>query len=171
MTAEELRARLAALRAGDKAAFEEIYESLKTPIFTVILRIVRDRPAAEEVLQEVFFKLWQQPPGPEIGNPRAYIFRAAHNLALDHLRMRPQSVGLDGTDAYAQTEDISLKMDIERALAALPPQECRIVSLHVSGGLKFREIAGMTGLPLGTVLWKYQRAIKRLRVILSGGMM
>ena len=171
MTGEELKARLTALRAGDKAAFEDIYEHLKTPVFTVILRIVRDRPAAEEILQEVFFKLWQLPPGPEVGNPRAYIFRAAHNLALDHLKKRPQSVAIEDTDACFQTEDIPLKMDVERALESLPPQECRIVSLHINGGLKFREIAGMTGLPLGTVLWKYQRAIKRLRIILSGGVL
>lgn len=54
-------------------------------------------------------------------------------------------------------------------MKTLPLQECQIVSLHINGELKFREIADMMGIPLGTVLWKYQKALGRLRSILSGG--
>jgi len=60
---------------------------------------------------------------------------------------------------------------MNHAMKTLPLQECQIVSLRINGELKFREIADMMEIPLGTVLWKYQRAIGRLRSILSGGVL
>ena len=57
---------------------------------------------------------------------------------------------------------------MERALAQLPELERQILSLHLNAGLKFRELAVILKLPLGTVLWRYQRAIGRMRSILEG---
>lgn len=171
MSNEELTKKLIALRSGDRAAFEEIYNRLKTPMYTLILRIVRDKGSAEDILQEVFIKLYRSPPEPSIKNPRAYLFQMARNLAIDCVRKQPPFAGLEDIEnlVYLPAEDFSIKMDIDRAMKALPLQECQIVSLHLNGELKFKEIAKMMGIPLGTVLWKYQKAVGRLRSILSGG--
>ena len=171
MNDAQLCAALASLRRGELTAFEEIYTQLNTPLFTVILRITRDRALAEDILQEVFLKLYQSPPGPDVKKPRAYLFQTARNLALDALRRRPRELDLDSLPDLPQTggSDPAQRLDLERALAALPLEERQLVVLHLNGGLKFRELALITGTPLGTVLWRYRKALAALRVLLNGG--
>ncbi|MGB4610520.1 MAG: sigma-70 family RNA polymerase sigma factor [Saccharofermentanales bacterium] len=171
MDNESLRNKLMALQSGDKIAFEDIYNHLKTPMYTIILRITHDRSLSEDILQEVFFKLYKSPPKPPIRKPRAYLFQMARNLAIDHVRKFPKYVNWDSVEniVYLPLDDFSSKMDIDHALKTLPLQECQIVSLRINGGLKFREISEVMNIPLGTVLWRYRKAIKQLQSILSGG--
>ena len=63
--------------------------------------------------------------------------------------------------------DSGEKLDIERALDQLDEPKRRIVTLHINAGLKFREIAEIMDIPLGTAIWRYNDAIKRLRELLS----
>lgn len=166
---EELRIKLIALHSGDKISFEEIYDDLKTPMYTIILRITQNKSLSEDILQEVFVKLFQSPPKPPINNPRAYLFQIARNLAIDNVRKRQQFIDLESIEniVYLPTDDLSQKLDIDHAMKTLTLHECQIVSLHINGGLKFREIADIMNIPLGTVLWKYQKALGRLRLVLS----
>lgn len=169
MTDGELSRRLEAVRAGDMTAFEEIYRDLRTPIMTVAVRMTGDRETAEDILQEVFVKLYISPPDPKIKKPRAYIFRMARNLAIDGLRRTRDSVSLDVLEEVmtAGEPDLEEKMDVEKALSALPDAERQIVTLHINGGLKFREIAQVTDIPAGTAAWRYHRALLRLRTLLD----
>jgi RNA polymerase sigma-70 factor (ECF subfamily) len=64
---------------------------------------------------------------------------------------------------------VSTRLDIESALKNLELEDREIVTMRINANMKFREIAELTKKPLGTVLWRYQRAIGRLREILSGG--
>ena len=167
----ELQMKFAAMCTGDKTAFEEIYNHMKTPIFTVIFRITRDKSLSEDILQEIFLKIYRSPPTSKITNPRAYIFQMTRNLAIDSVRKQLQFSSLESIEnhAYLPADDLPMKMDINSAMKVLPLSESQIVSFHINGELKFREIAMIMNMPLGTVLWKYQRAIKRLKIILSGG--
>ena len=166
----QLLRQLELLRTGDTDAFEQIYIHLSQPLFTVIVRIMGNRTAAEDILQEVFVKLYQSPPPPSVKNPRAYLFQMARNLAIDGIRGQHQSVSLEEVELQSfPTADPYLAMDVASALAALPQGQRQVVSLHLDGGLKFREVAQITGVPLGTVLWQYHQAIGRLRTLLSGG--
>ena len=164
----ELGNMLDKLRSGDRKAFEAIYESLKTPLYTIALRITHDTALSEDVLQEVFLKLYLSPPNPS-ANPRAYIFRMARNLAIDSARKRKLTVDLEEAESYLHhpVADISLKIDIENALLSLSDRERQIVTLHINGDLKFREVSEIMEMPLGTVLWSYQKAIKQLRNTLT----
>ena len=169
MTNEALSAALERLRGGSLDALETIFLELRTPVFTVLLRLVRDRELAEDLTQEVFLRLWQSPPGPEVRAPRAWLFRVAHNLALDALR-RPRAGELpDQPSGAGFAEALHRRLDLEAALDTLPPRDREIVTLHWNGGLRFREIAGILELPLGTVLWRHSRAISALRAKLDGG--
>ena len=165
---DDLKSMLAAVRGGDRTAFEALYDSLKTPLFTIILRITRDAALSEDVLQEVFLKLYLSQPEPSV-NPRAYICRMARNLAVDSVRKRKPTVDLEEVEncLYHPVPDLAQKMDVENALLMLPDRERQIITLRINGELKFREIGGIMGLPLGTVLWAYQKAIKQLRSILE----
>lgn len=156
---------------GDRAAFERLYTGMKTPLYTVLLRVTRDAGLAEDLLQELFVKLFRAPPVPPPRKPRAYLFQMARHLALDGMEKQPRHADIDD---YAQLPDPSqtdgaARLDLERAFRSLSQEERLLVSLHLNGGLKFREIAAILDRPLGTVLWRYRQAIGKLRVLLDGG--
>lgn len=160
------------VRNGDKAAFTQIYNDLKTPVYTIILRIVQSVDVAEEVTQDVFVKLFTSPPNSSVRNPRAWIFRMARNLAIDALRKRKRTdiddESLEDADRY---ESIISRIDIEKAMARLPEQEREIVSLHLTAELTFGEIAGIVGLSVPSTYRRYRSAIKTLRDKLNGGLL
>ena len=166
MNDEQLKKQLQALADGDKTAFSAIYTQLKTPVYTVLVRLTGDRALSEDLLQEVFLKLYRQPPRAE--KPRAYVFRMARNLAIDALRQRQPVESIEEQQLYGEP-DLGLKLDLEQAISRLTVEERRLVALHLSAGLTFREVAAIVERPLGTVLWQYRRAIEKLRVLLDGG--
>lgn len=169
MTDKELQFNLAKMAEGDVKAFEEIYKGLKAPIMTVIARIMQDRDKAEDIFQDTFVKIYKSPPSAALEKPKAYIFKIAVNLAMDALRKEKPQVPLEEIEEILPDKEIDhgQKLDIENALLKLPLTQRQTVSLHISGGLTFREIGEITGSPLGTVIWRYQKAISRLKVILS----
>lgn len=169
MTDNELKLKLEKVAQGDEKAFEEIYGDMKTPIMTVIFRIVQNKETAEDLLQEVFIKLYLSPPK-DVAKPRAYIFKTAGNLALDTLRASKQTVSLDDCEELMYTNgesDPSEKLDIEQALGKLDEKKRQIVTLHINAGFKFREIAEILDIPLGTAIWRYNDAVKQLRSLLA----
>ena len=171
MNNNEIKRKLGAIRVGNHAAFEELYNDLKTPIYTIIFRIVWNQATAEDIMQTVFLKLFQSPPESQIKNPRAYIFQIARNLAIDSKRKQHPARSLDeiADTAHVPLDDYSIRMDIEDALKTLPAQECQIVTLHIIGALKFREISEIMKIPFGTVYGRYQKAIRTLQKTISGG--
>ena len=166
MTDEQLKRHLKALEAGEETAFSAIYSQLKTPVYTVLVRLTGDRVLSEDLLQEVFLKLYRQPPRAE--KPRAYVFRMARNLAIDALRQKQPMEPLD-EQIPSQGPDTILRLDLEQAVSRLTVEERQLVALHLSAGLTFREVAAIVERPLGTVLWKYRKAIEKLRNLLDGG--
>lgn len=176
MTNEQLLRQLILLQGGDMTAFENIYSELSTPVFAIILRVTQNRQLSEDILQEVFIKLYKAAAAEgsspfSARNPRAYIFQMAHNMALDALRKEPRHESLDELEQLPAPAagDTELRLMLEEALSRLSAEERLIITLHINAGLKFREIAAITGSPIGTVLWRYNRALKRLRDTLNGG--
>ena len=122
-------------------------------------------------MQDMFLKIYLSPPVPA-SNPRAYLCKMAYNLAIDSMRKRKPVSDLDDADSLPDhfSHNLSQKIDIEKALLSLSERDSRIVTLHINGELKFREIASIMKIPLGTVLWAYQKAIKQLQGILGGAL-
>ena len=166
MTDQQLKTQLEALKTGDQQAFLKIYQELKTPVYTVLVRLTGDRLLSEDLLQEVFLRIYRQPP--EAEKPRAYVFRMARNLAIDALRQKQPCDPLEEHSLQADP-DPTVKLDLERAFARLTAGELQLVALHLSAGLTFREVAAIVERPLGTVLWQYRKAIEKLRNLLDGG--
>lgn len=164
MTDAELQLKLDRLRRGDAAAFESLYRELGTPVYTVLLRIVRDRFLAEDLFQDFFAGLYQKPPAEGVRKPRAYLFQTARNLALDALRRRRDTAPLeDAALTAAAPETGPEKLDLADAISKLELPERQTVALHLNAGLRFREIAAITGEPLGRVYARYRKAIEKLR--------
>ena len=168
MEKEEWKNCLSMLRGGSIEAFETLYEELKTPAYTLILRITRNTETAEDVLQEYFLRLFRQPPPEDVKNPKAYLLGGARNAAIDALRKREAGISLEDAPEIAEETDLALRTDVETALRRLDGTDCQIVTMHLNAGLTFRETAEIIRMPLGTVLWRYKRALKALRKELGG---
>ena len=168
MTSNELRALLEQISHGDRAAFEALYHEFKVPVYTVLVRITRDRILSEDLLQEFFLKLFRTPPV-DAKNPRAYLFQMAHNLALDALRREKSTDELNEAFSPSTAGIPYTQLELELAFSDLPLPERQIAALHLYAGLKFREIAEICGMSLGTVLWRYRKAITQLQQHLNGG--
>lgn len=160
---------------GDQAAFEALYRQTERAVYTFALSLLKNPHDALDVTQETYLKVrasahLYQPQG----KPLAWLFTIARNLSNSLLRQSGRSVSAeeyfsaDGPGC-AYLEDPSDRLALTAALDGLEELDRQVVLLHVVSGLKHREIAQDLGLPLGTVLTRYHRALKRLRHILSEG--
>ena len=160
---------------GDQAAFEALYRQTERAVYTFALSLLKNPLDALDVTQETYLKVrasahLYQPQG----KPLAWLFTIARNLSNSLLRQSGRSVS---AEAYfsadgpgcAYLEDPSDRLALTAALDGLEELDRQVVLLHVVSGLKHREIAQDLGLPLGTVLTRYHRALKKLRHILSEG--
>ena len=164
--------------AGDRDAFHQLYLETERTVYGFILSILKNRHDAEEVLQETYLKIWisAQNYHPQ-GKPLAWMFTIARNLCYMKFRdqKRIADVGLDELsgeetgESCPALEHMTDAIVLKAALEILKEDERQIVLLHASAGLKHREVAAGLGLPLATVLSKYNRAMKKMQNYLREG--
>lgn len=163
---------LKCVSTGDQDAFRQLYQNTDRTIYSYILSIVKNPQDAEEIMQEVFLKIWTSATSyqPQ-GKPLAWMFTIAKNLC--YMKFREQkhqaNIGLDDLEdrepgeSCSEIEFAADKMVLKAALEILKEEERQIVLLHAATGLKHREIAASLQMPLATVLSKYNRAMKKLQ--------
>ncbi len=154
---------------GDREALRRVYTEINGSIYGFALSITKNTHDAEDVLQETVLSVHENAVSykPQ-GKPMAWIFTIARNHALSKLRENIRTKGLNENlnfddEPFSSVDDADSKIVLKAALTLLDDEEARIVMLHASTGMKNREIAEILQLPLGTVLSKYHRAIKKLR--------
>ncbi|KAB2957114.1 MAG: sigma-70 family RNA polymerase sigma factor [Thermoanaerobaculia bacterium] len=170
-----------AAREGSEDAFRELVERFEGPLFALLVRIVRRPELAEELAQESFVKAWRAlarfDPARRFSS---WLFKIAHNTALDALRRRgeePLSLDAPAEDGGAAPElpadpaaedplARALSRDagraLERAVAELRPAYREVLLLRFAQELSYEEIAAVTGAPLGTVKVHLFRARQEL---------
>lgn len=164
--------------AGDEDAFRQLYHNTDKSIYSYVLSILKNPQDAEEVMQETYLKVWTSAGGYQSqGKPLAWMFTIARNLC--YMKFRDQKhqsdIGLDDLsemelgDFCPQIEQAADKLVLNAALNLLKEEERQIVLLHVSAGMKHREIASSLKMPLATVLSKYNRSMKKLETYLNDG--
>ena len=161
------------MRNGNKESFTCLYNEIKKPVYTIIYRILLNREDSEDVMQELFYRLYKIAPETKVDNPRAYIFSMARNLAFDKYKERQRydsdELSEETVDEYNSLfEDrIISKLSLDDALTYISESGREIISLHINGNMKFREIANLLNLPIGTVLTRYNNSIKALKKLLK----
>lgn len=170
---------LHAIRARDEEALLALYDRYQRLLFSLALRIVGDRETAEEVLQDVFVRVWDGSAGfdGQRGNVSAWLFGITRNRAIDVLRShhhRSRQRERDPLPEYARHDDGSdvaewtaLRITVRQALDALPPERRVPVELVYFGGMTHREAAIALGQPLGTTKGRIRAAMDQLRAILG----
>ena len=167
--------------ARDTAAVAELYDRHSRLLFGLILRIVRDRGEAEDILQEAFVRVWSRAEryDARMGGPLPWIVRVARNCAIDRLRARRVRATVDAPaiDVAAveavpatgiQTPEAAV-LDAERrrtltdALAGLPAEQRRLIEAAFFEGYTHSELAQRFGLPLGTVKTRIRAGMIAMR--------
>ena len=170
----------------DATALDALYVRHAPLLFALCVRIMRNRPEAEEVLQEVFWEVWRSAGrySAERGSPRVYLLQLARSRALSALRVRRRRDGLladaGGKSAIA-TDLLGMQADssalaatilgeesqrVRTALRTLPDAERCVLMLGYFDGFSQSEIATQLGEPLGTVKTRMRRGLLHLRELL-----
>lgn len=163
------------IAGGDRDALADLYARASTAIYGYSLSILRNTTDAEDILQDAFVKIWfgagKYTPQ---GKPMAWMMTIARNLCMDKLRHDRRSTALPEDEyqhIYADSPSVTSddKLMLEAAINTLADDERQIVMLHAVTGFKHIEIAKMFGMPLMTVISKYNRAKQKLRKYLERG--
>ena len=169
----------------DPEAFEVFYDRHGGVAYSLAYRIVGERGAAEDVTQEAFISIWRSGARYDAarGSVRTWMLGIVRNRAIDALRSKTgKAPKLDFDDdsilehrpAAEQTESEALQretaQEVRGALGELPGEQAKVIQLAYFGGFSHSEIAGMLGVPLGTVKGRMRLGLEKIRGELAEGL-
>lgn len=162
-----------AYRIGDETAFEKLFRQFHPSLCRYAFTIVKDIDGAEEIVQDVFVRIWEKRDQIEFTvSAKSYLYRAVHNACLNAVSKNKKEVRMDevplkivhqsaAPSADFQTRE--LEAEIAKALDQLPEQCRKVFELSRYGNLKYREIAEMQGISVKTVENQMGKALRILR--------
>ncbi|MCZ7652643.1 MAG: sigma-70 family RNA polymerase sigma factor [Thermoanaerobaculia bacterium] len=166
---------LAQIAAGDRAAFQELYERYGGKVLSYVRMLGRDGGASEDVVQEVFLAVWRKAASyrPERGDVPGWLYTITRNKLVDLWRRRdPAESGEEEFD-FARMPEPSrglgseLRLSVHQALAELKEDQRRAVEMAYFGGLTYEETARRLDLPLGTLKSRIRTALMTMRARLQ----
>ena len=159
-------------------ALAEAYRRHAGAVFALSRRLLVDRALAEEVVQEVFLRLWHRPEkfDPERGSLRSFLLAQTHGRSVDILRSEVSRRQREERDARETAEsgydiehavvDLAVADDVREAMAVLPASERAAIELAYFGGHTYREVATLLDEPEGTVKSRIRSGLRRLRTVI-----
>jgi RNA polymerase sigma-70 factor, ECF subfamily len=168
---EEIELLFARVASGDDAAFRSLYDVTANWVYSIALRLLRDKEAAEDAVQETFVKIWRTAErfDPASGSPGSWIGIIARNTSLDLIRKRRPVIELsDNEVAMIVTEPIDPPdIKLGRCLACLPADQARAIVIMYTYGMSHAELAEHMGVPLGTVKSWVRRGSQSLKLCME----
>ncbi|MCS6840822.1 MAG: sigma-70 family RNA polymerase sigma factor [Roseiflexus sp.] len=175
---------IAAIAEGDSKALEVLYDRYSSVVYRMALRMLKNHELAEEVVQEVFWRVWRRSASfdGERGRVAQWLFGIAHNLCIDELRRmraRPtqiyedvdhpviQQLADEQTDVPETAWALEQQRVIRDALDHLPEAQRQAVELAYFGGLSHQEIANKLNRPLGTIKTRVRLGLQKLGALLT----
>ncbi|MCR3906703.1 MAG: RNA polymerase sigma factor [Tenericutes bacterium] len=162
---DQIHAIIEELKKRNYQSFDTFYNLTKNQVFYAIINIVKDQDLAEDIMQDTYVKFLEKIEQYKSGsNPYAYLSTIARNLAINTYNREKKVINSQElVESIPSPEEETDQEDIFKILDLLEQDEKEVVTLHIINDLKFREIAETMDKPLGTVLWIYNKAIKKLR--------
>jgi RNA polymerase sigma-70 factor (ECF subfamily) len=167
---------LAVLRRIQSQAMAWLYEKYAQFIYSVSLRILRDPEEAEDVLQEVFLRIWRSPDQLKIGKSLLpWIAVVSRNSSIDIVRRRRTSESIEGVtlaspcDSAVEAEKNLMCKKARALIDELPLEQRTVLEMAYFSEMTHAEIADRTGSPLGTIKTRIRDALKNLRKDLQPG--
>ena len=174
-------------KAYEQVALSELYDRYAPKMYAYIYRRVSDAQVAEDLTGELFVRMLRAIRNGQSWHHslRAWLYRIAHNLVVDHFRRRPISSdvsidlfdetlpieagsGSDLNDPVQRVEDLVEQGRLESALHQLTPEQQHVLALRFGEGLRTRQVAKIMDKTSGAVEGLQRRALAALRRILSG---
>ena len=163
------------LAQRDEAAFEQMFKTHFKRLHAYAFTILRDEIQAEEMVQQVFFKLWERNENLSLtGSVSSYLYRAVHNESLNYIKHQKVRSNHQLSVAYSMKNEVEhpakkimaseLEKKIHSALNELPEQCRTIFQMSRFDELKYREIADKLGISVKTVESQMSKALRLLRV-------
>jgi RNA polymerase sigma-70 factor (ECF subfamily) len=159
---------------GDEAALGELYDRYAGLVYSVALRVLRDTAAAEEILQDIFFQLWQKASQFDAsrGAMASWLVVMARNRSISRLRRKSSIEETNVEDIVVakpyRIENSLMQSEmlakVRGAMDGLPAAQRNAVELAYFEGLTHSEIAERTGEPLGTIKTRLRSAVETLRM-------
>jgi RNA polymerase sigma-70 factor, ECF subfamily len=158
----------------DERALAEIYQRHAGPVFSLASRVLWERTHAEEIVQEVFLRLWEHPERFDgiRGSLRAFLLMETHARSVDRIRAeerrreRESRAQRDATTSYdldLELRDLTIAEQIRVAVSELTDQEREAIELAYFGGKTYRQVAVMLDQPEGTIKSRIRTGLMRLR--------
>jgi RNA polymerase sigma-70 factor (ECF subfamily) len=163
---------------GDRAAFEEVYAATAVKLYGIVIRILGRADLAEDILQEVYIRVWQRASefDSATGSPITWLATIARNRALDEARRKtmrslddcPEVLQLrSDEDPLADSERNEERRRLQACLDGLEPEKRKVVLLAYHYGMTREEIARVTSRPVATVKTWLRRSLAQLKDCLS----
>ena len=172
----EIEALIARVALGDRPAFDALYEATSAKLHAVCLSVLKDRPAAEEVLQEVFISIWNNAGRYAVNglSPMTWLITIARNRAIDRLRARgsrPVTAPEQAAEALAAPgptpEAAAIRAQerdmLQACLSQLDPVQADAVRAVYLEGVTYADLAQREGVPLNTLRSWLRRSLLRLK--------
>lgn len=179
VSSSDLNSLIQRIAGGEREAFDVLYEATSAKLLGVILRILRDRQHAEEILQEVYIRLWRNASGfdPDKASAITWLCTIARNRALDEVRRKqidtvddPDRVDGVENDGLSVEKQFSIDQDMRRlseCMEGLEPDHGDAIRLAYLDGFSRKELARRFGQPLGTIKSWLHRGLIQLRECLQ----
>lgn len=154
---------------------EHLYDAHAAGLFHYLLGFTKSEPDAKDLLQEIFVKVASRGGTEALRDPKAFLFRMAHNLAIDWTRRRRSRTNADRLLAAERSHGHQIAGDPDQeilatgfaaALATLPDEQRSVVELRLWEGLSFEAIAEAQAIPMNTAASRYRYGIDKLRGLL-----
>lgn len=165
-----------AIREGNEAAFGQAFHFYYSPLCRYSTGIVQEPEEAEEIVQQVFLRIWERRAELNITvSFKAYLYRSVHNASLNHKQRRKNNVRFDDAPlrvvhAAETSHEMDVKLlekEIGKALNTLPEQCRKVFELSRFEELKYREIAELLDISVKTVENQMGKALRIMRERLS----
>ena len=157
------------IRRGEQDAFRELYEASYKPLYAFLLSFTQNAEDAKDLLQDTYIQIYKHCDKYEKrGNPMAWMMKIAKNEFLMHYRKEKDKQYLNYEEmeeelGFSQINNVENKLILEEMFSKLSKEDRELIIMHDVSGLKFREIAQIVDKPVGTVLARYNRSIRRLQ--------
>jgi RNA polymerase sigma-70 factor (ECF subfamily) len=163
----------------NEVALAECYRRHGGAVFGLAKRVLQNPTDAEDVTQEIFLRLWNEPDrfDPARGSLRSFLLAQAHGRAVDAVRSSSSRRQRESRDALRTAEadydlqrevwDLAVADQVSRAMGELPEEERRAIELAYFDGRTYREVAEMLDQPEGTVKSRIRNGMRRMRAVLA----
>ncbi|CAN5199712.1 sigma-70 family RNA polymerase sigma factor [soil metagenome] len=164
------------VESGDTEALAGLYDRHGRSAYSLAYRMMGDRQAAEDLVQDSFIKIWRSAKSyrAERGSVRAWILSITHNRGIDHIRstasrrrtqdrVEMTAETTQQSEAFSETWRNSQRSQVQQALKTLPDEQLKILELAYFSGYTHAEIAEMLDLPLGTVKGRMRLGMKKIK--------